>query len=219
MFDLSQELTMLLRIVLSAILGFAIGFERKLRLKEAGIRTHTIVAIGACLFTLVSEFGFGSETGNDAGRVAAQVVSGIGFLGAGMIMYRREALSGLTTAAGIWTTAGIGMCAGVGLYILSVVSAALIILIQCIFHTKFNIFRTKSSSKIRIRFKLENNEDVLIREAFGVKNCLKLSINKLDTENEGVMDIRIIGAIDLEKIKNIYKENDFIKEIRLMGDE
>ncbi|MBE7083784.1 MAG: MgtC/SapB family protein [Clostridiales bacterium] len=98
--------------VLSLLLGFAIGFERKLRFKEAGIRTHTIVCVGACLFTLVSVFGFSSA---DSSRVAAQVVSGIGFIGAGMIFYHKEVVRGLTTAAGIWATAAIGMSVGAGL--------------------------------------------------------------------------------------------------------
>lgn len=213
------ELEMILRIVMSAVLGFAIGYERKLRLKEAGIRTHTIVTMGACLFTLISIYGFSSLGANDAGRVAAQVVSGIGFLGAGMIMYRREALSGLTTAAGIWATAGVGMCAGAGLYILAAVSAALIIFLQCIFHLPLKIFKTKHSAKVRIRFTFLADEDKLIREAFGVDNCLKLSMLKQENETEGIMDIRIIGVIDLELVKRIYRENKFIKEIRILGDE
>ena len=106
-----QELIYLLRLVISAVLGFAIGFERKARYKEAGVRTHTIVTVGSCIIMLVSKYGF---EGADSARVAAQIVSGIGFIGAGMIVYKRQAIQGLTTAAGIWTTAGVGMAVGAG---------------------------------------------------------------------------------------------------------
>ena len=89
-----------MRILYAVILGFAIGFERKLRFKEAGIRTHTIVCGGSALIMVVSKYAFADSPDYDASRVAAQIVSGIGFLGAGMIIYRRQAVHGLTTAAG-----------------------------------------------------------------------------------------------------------------------
>jgi putative Mg2+ transporter-C (MgtC) family protein len=109
-------------IFLAAILGFIIGIERKIRGKEAGIKTHTIVAIGAALMMAVSIYAF---EGGDPARVAAQIVSGIGFIGAGAIMVDRRSVHGLTTAAGIWVAAGIGMAAAAGLYMLSVVTAVL----------------------------------------------------------------------------------------------
>ena len=102
------ELAQLLNVLLAAILGGAIGFERKLRFKEAGIRTHTIVSIGAALIMVVSKGGFEDGTA-DMSRVAAQIVSGVGFLGAGIIILRGQKMRGLTTAAGIWATAGVGM--------------------------------------------------------------------------------------------------------------
>ncbi len=108
----------LLRIFLAALCGLVIGFERKARLKEAGVRTHLIVALGAALITIVSKYGFfdlalfAEGIKADPTRIAAQIVSGVGFLGAGMIFMRHRTLTGLTTAAGIWTTAGIGMAVG-----------------------------------------------------------------------------------------------------------
>ena len=101
----------LLRIFLAALCGLVIGFERKARLKEAGVRTHLIVALGAALITIVSKYGFfdlalfAEGIKADPTRIAAQIVSGVGFLGAGMIFMRHRTLTGLTTAAGIWTTA------------------------------------------------------------------------------------------------------------------
>jgi putative Mg2+ transporter-C (MgtC) family protein len=106
----------LLRLVLAAILGSLIGFERERLLWAAGIRTHMLVCVGACLFMIVSAYGFGAVLGPnvvlDPSRVAAQVVSGIGFLGAGAILARGEIIKGLTSAASIWTVAAIGLSVG-----------------------------------------------------------------------------------------------------------
>ena len=110
--SLNQE--MMLRIFVAAVLGGVIGFERFYKHKEAGIRTHALVSMGAALFTVISIFGFEGAGFRDPARVAAQVVVGIGFIGAGLIFMKGNALRGLTTSAGVWTAAAIGMAAGVG---------------------------------------------------------------------------------------------------------
>ena len=118
---------MILRLLLAAILGGLIGFEREYRSKVAGLRTHLLVSIGSALMMLLSQYGFGGQ--GDPARVAAQIVSGIGFIGAGaIIMDRRHAVHGLTTAAGVWVSAGIGMTVAAGLYVLAA-SATLLSLI------------------------------------------------------------------------------------------
>jgi putative Mg2+ transporter-C (MgtC) family protein len=121
----------LLRLFLAAVLGSLIGFERERLLWAAGIRTHMLVCVGACLFMIVSAYGFSSVIGQnivlDPSRVAAQVVSGIGFLGAGAILARNEIVKGLTTAASIWTVAAIGLAVGGGLYFAAGVSTAVIL--------------------------------------------------------------------------------------------
>lgn len=133
----------LLRIFLAALCGLVIGFERKARLKEAGVRTHLIVALGAALITIVSKYGFfdlalyAEGIKADPTRIAAQIVSGVGFLGAGMIFMRHRTLTGLTTAAGIWTTAGIGMAVGCGLYAVSLFATVLIVLTQLVLHRDY----------------------------------------------------------------------------------
>ncbi len=96
--NIVEELQYLISVLLAIILGFAIGYERKLRFKEAGIRTHTIVCVGSTLIMVVSKYGFGDSIEADASRVAVQIVSGIVFLGAGVIMYRRDIVYGITTA-------------------------------------------------------------------------------------------------------------------------
>lgn len=112
---------LLLRITLAGILGGLIGLERQLRAKEAGLRTHILVGIGSAMFMIVSKYGFEDllvleHVSFDPSRVAAQVVSGMGFLGAGTIMIQKQMVKGLTTAAGMWVTAAIGLVIGSGLY-------------------------------------------------------------------------------------------------------
>ena len=116
----SEELRLLLLLLLALVLSAVIGLEREIRQKSAGLRTHTLVGVGAALFMLVSKYGFGNVLQPehvilDPSRVAAQIVSGIGFIGAGVIFVRRDAVRGLTTAAVVWVTAAVGMACGAGL--------------------------------------------------------------------------------------------------------
>lgn len=126
---LHYDFTLLGRLVLAAVLGGMLGFEREIHGRPAGFRTHLLVALGACLMMVVSEFFFlkyhhltsTSAIRIDPGRVSAQIVTGIGFLGAGAIIKDGSAVRGLTTAACLWVAAGIGMASGTGLYLLAVV--------------------------------------------------------------------------------------------------
>lgn len=121
--------TELLLLGCAFVLSAVIGFERERRFKSAGLRTHTLVGLGAALFTLVSAYGFapllGDEVILDPSRIAAQIVSGIGFLGAGVIFVRQNAVAGLTTAASIWVTAAIGMACGAGMPVIAAVTTGL----------------------------------------------------------------------------------------------
>ena len=121
----------LLRLTLAAVLGGAIGFERELRERQAGLRTHLLVSVGSALFTLVSAYGFheflvngGGLVRTDPTRIAAQVVTGVGFLGAGAIIRQGLSVKGLTTAATLWLSAAIGMAAGAGYYSAALFSTA-----------------------------------------------------------------------------------------------
>ncbi len=119
----------ILRILAAAGMGAVIGLERELRSKEAGIRTHFLVALGSALFMIISAYGFeGAQAGRfDVARVAAQVVTGIGFLGAGVIIFQKNSVHGLTTAAGLWVTAAIGLGCGGGMYVLSGIGTLLVL--------------------------------------------------------------------------------------------
>jgi len=144
-FNAVQAADLCLRLLLACVFGAAIGFERSKRFKEAGIRTHIIVCCGAALFMIVSKYGFADLTaangavfpgtrGADPARVAAQVVSGISFLCAGVIFKNSGTVKGLTTAAGLWFTAGIGLAAGAGLFLIALVATLLVCLLQILMH-------------------------------------------------------------------------------------
>jgi putative Mg2+ transporter-C (MgtC) family protein len=119
------DLELLGRLLLAAVLGGAIGAERELNDQPAGLRTHMLLTIGACLFTLISAYGF--DGGTDPSRIAAQVVTGIGFLGGGAIVRYGLTVKGVTTAASIWATASVGVAIGAGSYVLGVGGAVLVV--------------------------------------------------------------------------------------------
>ena len=129
-----SDAELFLRVIVASVLGYMIGYERKNRDKSAGMRTHAIVALGAALMMVVSKYGFYDVEKVDSSRVAAQIVSGVGFLGAGVIFVRNNTVSGLTTAAGLWTTAGVGMAVGAGKYGIGVCAGILVVAIQEILH-------------------------------------------------------------------------------------
>jgi putative Mg2+ transporter-C (MgtC) family protein len=120
-----SDLELLGRLLLAATLGGAIGAERELNDQAAGLRTHMLLTIGACLFTLVSAYGFGGPA--DPSRLAAQIVTGIGFLGGGAIVRHGLTVKGLTTAASIWATASVGVAVGAGRYLLAAGGAVLVV--------------------------------------------------------------------------------------------
>jgi putative Mg2+ transporter-C (MgtC) family protein len=128
--DLSAatQIDLAIRLTAGVLLGAVIGFERELHRQPAGFRTHSLVSLGAAIFTIVGAFGFGGDT-VDPTRIAAQIVSGIGFIGAGTILQYRGQVRGLTTAASLWSVAGVGMAAGAGMYLVAGVSTVLIIVV------------------------------------------------------------------------------------------
>lgn len=125
--EAGTQLELTLRLVAALLLGGAIGWERELQRMPAGFRTHALVALGSAIFTVVSAYGL-TGLQSDPTRIAAQVVSGIGFLGGGAILHYGGTIRGLTTAASLWAVAAVGMAAGAGLLVLAVASAVLVII-------------------------------------------------------------------------------------------
>ncbi len=213
------EFKALIDILLSVLLGFLIGLERKLRSKDAGIRTHTIVCMGSALIMVVSKYAFIGVADYDPARIAAQIVSGIGFLGAGIIVYRKQTIHGLTTAAGVWATAGVGMACGGELYILAAGSAVILIASQCILHANIKLFKVKRSYRLNILFEQTDYEAAKIKEIFKVRH-----FHRFRTERRGdrlLCEVTVISEHEhsSERLNEIMKEHEFITSIQRVDEE
>ncbi len=161
-----EDFVLLGRLLLAAVLGGAIGAERELNDQAAGLRTHMLLTIGACLFTLVSAYGFGSGIGTDPSRLAAQIVTGIGFLGGGAIVRHGLTVKGLTTAASIWATASVGVAVGAGSYVLGIGGAVLVV---------GTLFGLRRVSNVLQRWGVSREEFVLVTEpGFDVRRIVEL---------------------------------------------
>ena len=211
--NIIEELQHLISVMVAVVLGFAIGYERKLRFKEAGIRTHTIVCAGSALIMVVSKYGFGDSAEADASRVAAQIVSGIGFLGAGIIIYRKHEIHGLTTAAGVWATSGVGMTAGAGLYIVAAGATVILIAVQCLFHMNCKLFRTKKYFQIKICFLNGGEECGKVKELFQTDRFNRLVIERKGKETLYHATLNTGEEYSSAQLQEIMAENPFIKSI------
>ena len=165
---LTLYLEFFIRIILSCVCGAVIGLERSRRLKEAGVRTHLLVSCAAAMIMIISKYGFSDlpmtekaaafgVRGADPARIAAQVVSGISFLCAGVIFKQGSVIKGLTTAAGMWATTGVGLAFGAGMYLLGIFSAVLIVFIQFVTHRLPIINDQYQNNRIEIVVKDDNN--------------------------------------------------------------
>ena len=210
-----------LRIILAGICGGIIGYERKNRGKGAGIRTHVIVAIASALMMIISKYGFndltlGGDFRLDPSRVASQIVSGVGFLGAGMIFIQKKAVKGLTTAAGIWATAGIGMAIGSGMYAIGIATSLAILIIQLITHKNWQFFHAPNEETFN--FIIEDSEDALTYLknylSFVGVNVTGLSVKK--TSN-AALDIEITAIIppDFDMTQLLDYDRKYINSINV----
>ena len=152
----TPEWEYLIRITLAALCGGIIGYEREKRLKNAGIRTHILVSMSAALMMVISKYGFNDVLSNtgigiDASRVAASVVSAIGFLGAGVIFVRKENTIGVTTAAGLWSTVGLGLAIGAGMYVTGTVFTFMVLAIQLLLRNSRFRFSTQTTGAITLK--------------------------------------------------------------------
>ena len=164
----------LLRVLVGALCGMVIGYERESRLKMAGIRTHTIIAMAASLMVVVSKYGFFDSVQFDASRVAASVVSALGFLGAGIILNRKNGISGVTTAAGTWATLGIGMTIGAGMWTLGIGSTLMLLIFQYFFHKQLRIFKDNNISHMVLH--IGKNESKVREEIIASLTDLQIQI-------------------------------------------
>ena len=203
------------RMIIAIICGLAIGFERKSRSKEAGIRTHAIVCLASCLFMILSKYLaapiFSDIAGNkfdgDATRIASQVVTGIGFLGAGIIMYRRDVMHGLTTAAGVWATAAIGMAIGSGFVVTGVCATVMILLLQLIFHLPIKAFTTRHIAIVKMQVWIENDEILpQIMEKLGSKKISSYKAKQVGESLIATVEVATTEELDPQKFNALMRE-------------
>jgi len=181
--DVALQADLAIRLIIAAALGGAVGAEREIHNHPAGIRTHMLVALGSGLFTVLSIHGFGAGSPSapvDPTRIAAQVVSGIGFLGAGAILKDGVVVRGLTTAASLWATAAVGMAAGAGEHLLAVVSTVVILVSLWPINALAERVRGSSLPEVQLRLSLDRLEAV--GEVSAVLAANKLDISAIQTQ-------------------------------------
>lgn len=174
---------------LAFLLSAIIGFERELRLKSAGLRTYTLVGLGAALFMLISKYGFSDVLESnrvvlDPSRVAAQIVSGVGFLGAGIIFVRRDSVHGLTTAAGIWMTAAVGAAAGAGLPVLAAVTTVTYLVVTVVFQKVTDRLPGSKETVSVIRVRYPDGRGIL-RRLIALATERNFAIERIESKRPG----------------------------------
>ncbi|MBR1943597.1 MgtC/SapB family protein [bacterium] len=220
-------------LISAVILGFSLGLERELTNKQAGLRTHIFVCLGSCVFTLLSIYGFPTfalgdnviidqATGvRDTARLAAQIVTGIGFIGAGTVMKNGSSVHGLTTAATLWIAAGIGMACGAGKYDIAIISTILSVLVLiCIKWIERNILSKRKIKNKRLRLSLRcekcNVNDIqnyIIKE---FPNLNEIKNVDLDTENEAKI-VAVVNVKDNNPVQYLYKEVENINGVKTIS--
>lgn len=225
-FTWAQYGELALRIVVACILGALIGFERSKRLKEAGLRTHMIVCCASALMMIISKYGFADLSGevgsslsvikgSDPARIAAQVISGVSFLGAGVIFHNGNAVKGLTTAAGLWATAGIGIAIGSGMYFVGIFAAVVIAIVQIVFHSFTSM---DAVSTMQLRFTVKNTEEFrkAIHEYIESQNAQMLE-SKIKFDEEGYasynLTLRMNHDLTIEELSFFLESNGEVKSV------
>lgn len=220
--DFNESGYLLVRMVLAGLCGVFIGFERSRRQKDAGIRTHMIVALGAALAMIVSKYGFfdllqfeGLRA--DASRIASNVITGVGFLGAGVIFVKDVSIKGLTTAAGIWTTASVGLAVGAGMYTVAIGATILMVLFQLFFHKYFSrLENTANEFTVTLADSLNAVKDfrsLLEQNKILIEKC-KMTRN---ADSTITLDITIKKArtTSMDEILLVAEQNDSIISVEI----
>ncbi|GAA0410658.1 MgtC/SapB family protein [Paenibacillus motobuensis] len=219
---MNMDFELLLRVLIAGICGVTIGFERKNRMKEAGVRTHFVVSVGAALMIIVSKYGFQDQIGwsnlsLDPSRVAAGVVSGVGFLGAGMIFMQKNTVRGLTTAAGIWATAGIGMAVGAGMYFIGIGVMIIIVIGQLVLHGRFNWLASPKTEKLLVA--MDNDEEMIpgFMDRLSKRHISIIGFEAERKDQEMVLrlTVQFKAGSDMEKLLSFMEEESVVKKMKI----
>ena len=217
MFIGPDELQMVMRLVLSCLLGALIGLERESGDRPAGFRTHILVCTGSCLFMLVSIYGFdGTGAGRDPARLAAQVVTGVGFLGAGTIMHAGVTVKGLTTAATIWMISAIGLTVGAGLYFVGVFATLLMLCTLVVFGRwgkLVNVARRSERYLVKINAKDQTGNAERLAAYFKMDGTKVRSINVMRNMVKETFTINVNILVNKERLDEFHKTLLTIKDL------
>ena len=216
-----DNLEFFIRIVMAAILGALVGLERSKRQKEAGVRTHCIIACTSALFMILSKYAFvdlvgvDGLRGADPARIAAQVVSGISFLGAGVIFKNGNSIRGLTTAAGMWGTAAVGMAIGAGMYWVGLIEAAVLVGIQIVLH-RFPVGADALTTQ-EIVVEMTDSDELLARFDALVKSHRGQITESSLTRQNGILCMEVTAKLDPpithEEALAFMKANDGVRRV------
>ncbi|WP_418303208.1 MgtC/SapB family protein [Paenibacillus yonginensis] len=219
-----MQYELLLRVLLAGICGVIIGYERKNRMKEAGVRTHFVVAVGAALMMIISKYGFQDQVGwdnlsLDPSRIAAGVVSGVSFLGAGMIFMQKQTVKGLTTAAGIWATSGIGMAVGSGLYWIGLGVTLIIFIGQILMHSRVGGKGLTTPKSEKIHVLLQNEAGAAERLLNKLKEqhieVTTFSLEKLETGLSLEAVVKWKGELPSDQLIALLSELSVVRKAEL----
>ena len=209
------QLDFILRIVVACLCGAAIGYERSVRQKDAGIRTHIIVALGSALIMIVSKYGYAGVLGIqgvswDASRIASNIITGISFLGAGVIFVKNVSIKGLTTAAGIWATAGVGIAIGAGMYLIGIFSTVLMIVIQYVLHKYLRHLDNTVANEITLTI-ADSPESINKIKELLVKENIQVQGYKFKRNSDGTVTfkilVRTVGEISFDSTISYINDN------------
>ncbi|MBS1651970.1 MAG: MgtC/SapB family protein [Bacteroidetes bacterium] len=213
----------LIRLLLASLFGALIGIERERKHWAAGLRTHMVVCVGSCLIMIVSAFGFSDILGTpnvtlDPSRIAAQVISGIGFLGAGTILFSKQGtIKGLTTASGVWAVAGIGLATGGGMYFAAgATTIVVLIILWALKPLEFFYANKYRDTTLRITTSLKKDNTELLKELLNKEDLIIQNFNiEKDDDDNVIYQVKCFN-LDTEKINKIVSElqkNEAVKEI------
>ena len=222
------EYSLLIRIAASIFFFFFLGVEREVTGKFAGLRTHILVSVGACVFTLLSLYGFkmhiteGISGVNDPARIAAQIITGIGFIGAGTVMRHGNNIFGITTAATLWVCAAIGMACGTGMYDIaasaSIFSLIVLVLIRR-FERRFLSSKTYESKTLELKLSAPvsylNEMAELVDKNFNKIQKIERKITNNDKGSNIVIKLRVISDCPIPDVNNIFKDKNFIEKVEI----
>lgn len=212
----AYDLQYIFRLILACLCGVLIGMERKSRSKEAGLRTHCLVACASALMMILSKYAYtdmeaimGDIIKLDPSRVASGVASGVGFLGAGMIFVRKNVVTGLTTAAGIWATAGIGLAIGAGLYTVGIAASGIVLLVQFLLHTNTKWLQRPKQKQLILKSKVNSDVYEYAHKVFKEKEVVinDISINKNIQEGweEYIFNIEMSKSLSEKELLDCFE--------------